>query len=104
MKNTFSLSFVIFTFLTLNISAQKVDIEKAYSKEIKKLSTEKQIERVMQRDNTSRETVERVLSQQATRKERLNIANYLIVNDQDQQQLTKQVTLLHKKLLQICST
>lgn len=48
MKRLLSLSLLAVTIFGFQLSAQTVDIEKAYTKEIKKLSAEKQIEKAFQ--------------------------------------------------------
>lgn len=60
---------------------------------------EQQIKRVMQRDKLSRETVENIFKHQAKREQRLKLADYVIKNNQDEQQLSAQVNALHKQFL-----
>ncbi len=68
------------------------------------VSPQTQIERTMQRDNVSQQQVESILAAQASRQQRLAIADDVIINDlqlnnQIKPQLMPQVTNLHKKYL-----
>lgn len=58
-----------------------------------------QIERVRARKHYDDATISRILSQQATRQERLAIADDVLNNDQDVQQLTAKVQTLHQQYL-----
>ena len=60
---------------------------------------ETQIARVMQRSNLSRAEVERILNAQASRKERLSLANTVIENTGDLASLKEEVLFLHQKIL-----
>ncbi|BDX20857.1 dephospho-CoA kinase [Polynucleobacter sp. TUM22923] len=62
---------------------------------------ETQIERVMQRNNLTRDEVEGILNAQASREERLIRANAVIENQGDLDSLNKAVLNLHQKLLKI---
>jgi dephospho-CoA kinase len=62
---------------------------------------ETQIERVMHRNQLSRLEVESILRAQATREDRLAIANTVIENGGYLDQLKPQVLQLHQKLLKI---
>jgi dephospho-CoA kinase len=62
---------------------------------------ETQIERVMHRNQLSRLEVESILQAQATREDRLAIANTVIENGGYLDQLRPQVLQLHQKLLKI---
>lgn len=59
--------------------------------------TETQIDRLISRDGGSREAAERILAAQATRDERLAIADDVIENDGSQETLLEQVRTLHEK-------
>lgn len=59
-----------------------------------------QIERVMQRDGSSREQAEAILAAQASRAARLSAADDVIVNDGDPARLEAQVAKLHQTYLQ----
>nr|ELY5254644.1 dephospho-CoA kinase [Vibrio cholerae] len=58
-----------------------------------------QIERTMARDNVSREQAEAILAAQASRAQRLAIADDVLKNDAENQKLLPQITLLHQKYL-----
>ena len=63
-------------------------------------SEETQIERLMMRDNESREQARRILATQASREERLSIADDVIGNDDDIESVRLAVTLLHQAYLE----
>ncbi|ENM5917956.1 dephospho-CoA kinase [Vibrio mimicus] len=58
-----------------------------------------QIERTIARDNVSIEQVQAILAAQATRAQRLAIADDVLKNDAKNQKLLPQITLLHQKYL-----
>jgi dephospho-CoA kinase len=62
---------------------------------------EVQINRVMHRNNLSREDVQKILAAQTSRKERLACANAVIENQGSLAQLDGQVRQLNQKILQI---
>lgn len=57
---------------------------------------EQQIERIMQRDHVSEQAVKNIIAAQASRKEKLKIADDVIENTQDEKYLQKLVEALHK--------
>lgn len=59
-----------------------------------------QISRLMQRDHLSQEAAENILQQQASREQRLALADDVIVNDSDSLTLAHQVTKLHDFYIQ----
>lgn len=59
----------------------------------------RQIQRTLSRDKTSEESVKKILEAQASREERLRLADDVIVNTSDLQSLEAQVAALHKKYL-----
>lgn len=61
----------------------------------------KQLQRLILRDNSSQEQAEAILNSQATREERLSIANDIIENTKDLQYLEEQVIKLHKHYLNL---
>ncbi|GAB2641810.1 dephospho-CoA kinase [Vibrio panuliri] len=61
-----------------------------------------QIQRTMNRDGVSRQQAESILQSQASREQRLAIANDVIKNHSQNQQLLPQITELHKKYLEMC--
>ncbi|TKE95694.1 dephospho-CoA kinase [Vibrio kanaloae] len=63
--------------------------------------SEVQIERTMNRDNVSREQVVSILKSQASREQRLAIADDVIENHTKNQELLPQITDLHQKYLAI---
>ncbi|MDH5916310.1 dephospho-CoA kinase [Vibrio splendidus] len=63
--------------------------------------TEVQIERTMSRDNVSREQVASILKSQASREQRLAVADDVIKNHTKSQELLPQITDLHQKYLAI---
>jgi dephospho-CoA kinase len=64
--------------------------------------TEKlQIERVMHRSNLPQNEVEKILKAQASRKERLECADFVIENQGTPKELESDVMKLHQKILQI---
>jgi dephospho-CoA kinase len=64
-------------------------------------SVETQIQRVMKRDNLTRPQVEAIMRSQATREERLRIADDVIENSHGIERLQAPVAILHKKYLNI---
>ena len=62
---------------------------------------EVQIERTMSRDNVSREQVTSILKSQASREQRLAVADDVIKNHTKNQELLPQITDLHQKYLAI---
>ncbi|WP_340619497.1 dephospho-CoA kinase [Xenorhabdus siamensis] len=58
-----------------------------------------QISRTITRDGVSREQVENILAAQASRQERLEKADDVILNDQKKQDLTARIIELHQKYL-----
>ncbi|MCC4819103.1 dephospho-CoA kinase [Vibrio lentus] len=63
--------------------------------------TEVQIERTMSRDNVSKEQVTAILKSQASREQRLAVADDVIKNHTKNQELLPQITDLHQKYLAI---
>ncbi|MEZ8283386.1 dephospho-CoA kinase [Vibrio splendidus] len=63
--------------------------------------TEVQIERTMSRDNVSRGQVTAILKSQASREQRLAVADDVIKNHTKNQELLPQITDLHQKYLAI---
>ena len=63
--------------------------------------TEVQIERTISRDNVSREQVASILKSQASREQRLAVADDVIKNHTKNQELLPQITDLHKTYLAI---
>ena len=61
----------------------------------------RQIERVMQRDGASREAAKNILKSQASREQRLQLADDVIVNDADLPALNAAVDKLHAGYLQL---
>lgn len=60
-----------------------------------------QVQRVMQRDGVDEASARRVLAAQASRGERLAIADDVIVNDGDRDKLSIEVEVLHRRYLQL---
>lgn len=60
-----------------------------------------QIRRVMQRDGSSRESAQNILDSQASRAQRLRLADDVIVNDADLSALNTAVDKLHARYLQL---
>jgi dephospho-CoA kinase len=60
---------------------------------------ETQIERVMHRNNMTRAQVEAIMQTQASRQQRLQAADDVIVNEGDLNEIRKQVSVLHRKYL-----
>ena len=67
------------------------------------IKPEIQIERLMARDNSSREQAEQILAAQAGRKQRLNIADDVVNNSSSPQQALHEVLLLHKKYVHLAA-
>ena len=63
--------------------------------------TEVQVERTMNRDNVSEEQVKAILRSQASREQRLAVADDVIKNHTKNQDLLPQITELHQKYLAI---
>lgn len=59
-----------------------------------------QLHRAMERDSLSEETVEGIIEAQATREQRLSIADDIITNNSDVENLASQVMTLHQRYLQ----
>ncbi|MBW3694139.1 dephospho-CoA kinase [Vibrio sp. T187] len=66
------------------------------------VSAEEQIRRTVSRDKVSEAQVEAILRSQASREQRLAIANDVIKNSTKNEKLLPQVTDLHQKYLAIC--
>ncbi|MEH0666868.1 dephospho-CoA kinase [Vibrio scophthalmi] len=66
------------------------------------VAPEIQIERTMARDNVDEKQARAILSAQASREERLAIADDVIKNDATNEKLLPQITELHQKFLEIC--
>jgi len=60
-----------------------------------------QIQRTIERDQVDATQAKAILSSQATREQRLAIADYVIKNNTENQKLLPQITELHKKFLEI---
>lgn len=65
------------------------------------VSPETQIRRTMARDQVSQKQAEAILAAQAGRKERLALADDVILNDDSNQELLSQVTRLHHEYLRL---
>ena len=65
------------------------------------VETETQISRLMARDNSSRNQAEQALATQASRKQRLSIADDVLENSGSRQQARHKVAQLHLKYLQL---
>ena len=61
--------------------------------------TNTQISRASQRDNRSNESIMKIIKNQATREQRLSIADYIISNDSTFENLKKEVIKTHQLLL-----
>tara|TARA_Y100001956_G_scaffold82906_1_gene106670 strand:+ start:8596 stop:9204 length:609 start_codon:yes stop_codon:yes gene_type:complete len=61
-----------------------------------------QLERTIARDKVDLAQAEAILASQATREQRLAIADFVIKNDTENQKLLPQITELHQKILEIC--
>lgn len=64
------------------------------------VDSETQIERLMARDNSSRKLAQQALASQASREQRLQIADDILGNSGSPEQTRNEVILLHKKYLQ----
>lgn len=64
---------------------------------------ETQLQRTVVRDKVNQSQVEAILASQATREQRLAIADYVIKNNAINEKLLPQITELHQKFLEICS-
>ena len=63
---------------------------------------ETQIQRTVERDQVDQQQAEAIVSSQASREQRLAIADYVIKNNTKNQKLLYQITELHKKFLEMC--
>lgn len=63
-----------------------------------------QLARVTKRDGTDSETINRIIKQQASRTERLTIADDVILNDGSLSVLQEAVQVLHQKYLQLAAS
>ena len=61
-----------------------------------------QIERTMTRDGLSKQQAQAIINSQATREQRLSIADDVIKNHTKNQQILYQITELHQKYLEMC--
>ncbi|RTZ14975.1 dephospho-CoA kinase [Vibrio aquaticus] len=61
-----------------------------------------QLQRTVERDNVEFTQAQAILSSQASREQRLAIADYVIKNNAENQKLLPQITELHQKFLEIC--
>lgn len=66
------------------------------------VAEETQLQRTIERDNVDHTQVQAILSSQASREQRLAIADYVIKNNAENQKLLPQITELHQKFLEIC--
>lgn len=64
---------------------------------------ETQIQRTVERDKVDASQAKSILASQASREQRLAIADYVIKNDAKNQKLLSQITDLHQKFLEMCS-
>jgi dephospho-CoA kinase len=62
-------------------------------------SREVQIERVMQRSNLDRVQIEQIIAKQATRPDRLAVADTILLNDGALENLTPQIDALHQLII-----
>ncbi len=60
-----------------------------------------QLERTVARDNVALEQAQAIVAAQASREQRLAIADFVIKNDTENQKLLPQITELHQKFLEI---
>lgn len=65
---------------------------------------ELQLQRTMQRDNADEQQVRAIIKSQASREQRCNAADDIIVNDQDLAHLDREVSRLHQDYLQLASS
>ncbi|MCG9650294.1 dephospho-CoA kinase [Vibrio brasiliensis] len=63
---------------------------------------ETQIQRTVERDQVDQQQAEAIVASQASREQRLAIADYVIKNNTKNQKLLYQITELHKKFLEMC--
>ena len=63
-----------------------------------------QIERTIKRDNITKEEIKNILAYQASRTQRLKIADDIIYNEGDLSSLHQQIEELHQKYLQLSNT
>ncbi len=61
-----------------------------------------QVSRTMKRDNVSKEQAQAILASQASRAQRLNMADDVVKNAPDDPELLLQITDLHEKYLAMC--
>ncbi|GAD91124.1 MULTISPECIES: dephospho-CoA kinase [Vibrio] len=66
------------------------------------VSPETQIQRTLARDGVSKEQVQAILKAQASREQRLAIADDIICNDGCSELLTEKIAQLHRKYLALC--
>ena len=60
-----------------------------------------QIERTFKRDNQNKSEIENIINKQATREERMNIADEVILNNGSIEHLKKSVLNIHRKYMEI---
>lgn len=63
------------------------------------LDPERQMERTLARDPSSRKTVEGIMAAQASRQQRLDLADDIVNNDGEVRQLQNEIQALHEKYL-----
>ncbi|MDV6251265.1 dephospho-CoA kinase [Vibrio sp. EA2] len=66
------------------------------------VAPETQISRTMKRDNVSEQQARAILASQASRQQRLDMADDVVKNNPDDQDLLLQITDLHEKYLAMC--
>ena len=62
-----------------------------------------QIQRVQQRSGLSEHTIKQIIAAQASREQRLALANFVLCNEQDLPNLWQQVDSLHQTLLRLAT-
>ena len=62
-----------------------------------------QIQRVQQRSGLSENTIKQIIAAQASREQRLTLANFVLHNEHDLSKLWQQVDSLHQSLLQLAT-
>ena len=65
---------------------------------------ETQISRLLERDGGSKQNAENILASQATREQRLDVADYVISNEGSVEEVREQVDQLHRTLLDLAQS
>lgn len=101
MKNKIATSVGPYTLIEIPLLNNKDDYPYLDRVLLVLANREKQIERVMQRDNCSRVQAESILAIQSNEEQKKKLADDMIYNDTTLDDLTKKIEILHSQYLQL---